>query len=62
MESKRYVENFMKLIPSGGFQNSEIKDLVRELNQRLEECKGKKVYVDLPPIFSMTEIHSSHIV
>lgn len=48
-ESKKYVENLLKEITEGGFENAELEKLIKVLHMQLKSCKGKKVYGYLPP-------------
>lgn len=48
-ESKKYVENLLKKISEGGFENAELEKLIKTLKAQLKNCKGKKVYGYLPP-------------
>lgn len=48
-ESKKYVENLLKEIAEGGFENAELEKLIKTLKTQLKNCKGKKVYGYLPP-------------
>ncbi len=48
-ESKKYVENLLKEIAQGDFENSELEELIKTLHMQLKNCKGKKVYGYLPP-------------
>lgn len=48
-ESKKYVENLLKEIADGGYENAELEKLIRTLYSQLENCKGRKVYGYLPP-------------
>ncbi len=47
-ESKKYVENLLKEIAQGDFENSELEELIKTLHMQLKNCKGKKVYGYLP--------------
>ena len=48
-ESKKYVENLLKEITEGDFENAELEKLIKVLHIQLKNCKGKKVYGFLPP-------------
>ena len=48
-ESKKYVENLLKKISEGSFENAELEKLIKTLKTQLKNCKGKKVYGFLPP-------------
>lgn len=48
-ESKKYVENLLKEIAQGDFENAELEELIKTLHMQLKNCKGKKVYGYLPP-------------
>ena len=48
-ESKKYVENLLKEITEGDFENAELEKLIKVLHMQLKNCKGKKVYGYLPP-------------
>ena len=48
-ESKKYVENLLKEITEGDFENTELEKLIKVLHMQLKNCKGKKVYGYLPP-------------
>ncbi|WP_337484285.1 MobP3 family relaxase, partial [Porcipelethomonas sp.] len=48
-ESKMYVENLLKEITEGDFENTELEKLIKVLHMQLKNCKGKKVYGYLPP-------------
>ena len=48
-ESKKYVENLLKEITEGDFENAELEKLIKTLKTQLKNCKGKKVYGYLPP-------------
>lgn len=48
-DSKRYVENLLKEIAQGDFENAELEKLIKTLTVQLKNCKGKKVYGYLPP-------------
>ena len=48
-ESKMYVENLLKEITEGDFENAELEKLIKVLHMQLKNCKGKKVYGYLPP-------------
>jgi len=48
-ESKKYVENLLKEIAEGDFENAELEKLIKVLHTQLKNCKGKKVYGYLPP-------------
>lgn len=48
-ESKKYVENLLKKISEGSFENAELEKLIKTLKTRLKNGKGKKVYGYLPP-------------
>ena len=48
-ESKKYVENLLKEIAQGNFENAELEELIKTLHMQLKNCKGKKVYGYLPP-------------
>lgn len=47
-ESKKYVENLLKEIAQGDFENAELEELIKTLHMQLKNCKGKKVYGYLP--------------
>lgn len=47
-ESKKYVENLLKEITEGDFENAELEKLIKVLHMQLKNCKGKKVYGYLP--------------
>ena len=48
-ESKKYVENLLKEITEGDFENTELEKLIKVLHMQLKRSKGKKVYGYLPP-------------
>ena len=48
-ESKKYVENLLKKISEGSFENAELEKFIKTLKTQLKNCKGKKVYGYLPP-------------
>ncbi len=48
-ESKKYVENLLKEITEGDFENAELEKLIKVLHMQLKNCKGKKVYGYLHP-------------
>ncbi len=48
-ESKKYVENLLKEITEGDFENAELEKLIKVLHMQLKNCKGKKVYGYFPP-------------
>ncbi len=48
-EAKKYVENLLKEIAKGDFENTELEELIKTLHMQLKKCKGKKVYGYLPP-------------
>ena len=47
-ESKKYVENLLKEISEGDFENAELEKLIKVLHMQLKSSKGKKVYGYLP--------------
>lgn len=47
-ESKKYVENLLKEITEGDFENAELEKLIKVLHMQLKNCKGKKAYGYLP--------------
>lgn len=47
-ESKKYVENLLKEITEGDFENAELEKLIKVLHMQLKSSKGKKVYGYLP--------------
>lgn len=48
-ESKKYVENLLKEITEGDFENAELEKLIKTLKTQLKNFKGKKIYGYLPP-------------
>ena len=53
-ESKKYVENLLKKISEGSFENAELEKLIKTLKTQLKNCKGKKVYGYLPKNMKQT--------
>lgn len=47
-ESKKHVENLLKQISAGSFDDAELELLIQKLYSQLQDCKGKKVYGYLP--------------
>lgn len=48
-EAKKYVENLLKEIAEGDFENEELEEMIKTLHMQLKKCKGKKAYGYLPP-------------